>query len=619
LLPAGLFWYGYLMLLEGDVAVIFDALEDRSPEVREAAKRVMALLRPSMRDADAREGCGSPAVPEFVARRLAGGEGESLCTPDQTQLAAEVADRYLQGDSIGVGFDEVEVFRYVEPEMATLLVTVSFHRCIERAVNDCDMRYAVGNDIGSMLAAFGSRFLPDIAALTEVYVEMHPYMAAPRAEWYQTRDDNVVFFAKTGHVAVGWQIAWTIGRAGLNNVIAELVPFLDANETESRVASLELLEDVIRFLPKPHYPQYGGLTAPETDPDVVTRSVAASVKPVEVGADYETVRVFFGTNRAATGPAFPWYGSGEGELALGACEVSLPRKREIGSLNDPPFYKRNWRLNPSRFVVVLNVQPRGTQEFCTEVKARVQSSQKKEALVFVHGYRVTFEEAARRTAQLAADLGIAASLFFSWPSRGKLFSYGADATIAERAVPRVVEFLDLLSEQSGAEVIHLIAHSMGTLALTKALGEYLQRAKARSRKKFREIILAAADIDAVTFKDQIVPKIAGKERRMTLYASRRDYALLCSKWLRVDLPRAGFIEKGKPLVIAGVETVDVSAVNSEQMWGLLQGHSYVGERPAVLQDIDALLKTGLSAGERFGNVQSMLDGMPYWIMRPRVA
>jgi esterase/lipase superfamily enzyme len=127
---------------------------------------------------------------------------------------------------------------------------------------------------------------------------------------------------------------------------------------------------------------------------------------------------------------------------------------------------------------------------------------------------------------------------------------------------------------------------------------YLEARAAGTRPRFREIILAAPDIDAEIFKNDIVPRIAGKGPRLTLYASRRDYALLTSSWLRCGLSRAGFIEEGKPLVVRGVETIGVSAVNTELVWGLLQGHSYVADRPALVQDMFELLRFGKGAGER---------------------
>jgi esterase/lipase superfamily enzyme len=247
----------------------------------------------------------------------------------------------------------------------------------------------------------------------------------------------------------------------------------------------------------------------------------------------------------------------------------------------------------------------------------VNSSKNKHALVFVHGYRVSFEDAARRAAQLAEDLEIDIPLFYSWPSCVKIMGYEKDATMAERAVPEIIRFLDLIARQSGAEVVHVIAHSMGAFALSRALGDYLTTRAPTAKPAFREIILAAPDVDEDVFRKQIAPKIVNQGTQLTLYASRRDYALLCSRGLRLGLSRAGLVRSGRPVVVKGVETIDVSAVNDDFAWGMIQGHSYVGNRTPVVQDIFELLQLGKRAGERFGNKRATLDGLPYWIMKPR--
>jgi esterase/lipase superfamily enzyme len=45
----------------------------------------------------------------------------------------------------------------------------------------------------------------------------------------------------------------------------------------------------------------------------------------------------------------------------------------------------------------------------------------------VHGFNVSFENALRRTAQIAYDLDFdGAPFLFSWPSRDSLLSYASD-------------------------------------------------------------------------------------------------------------------------------------------------------------------------------------------------
>lgn len=85
-----------------------------------------------------------------------------------------------------------------------------------------------------------------------------------------------------------------------------------------------------------------------------------------------------------------------------------------------------------------------------------KQSEKKEALVFIHGYNVTFAEAARRTGQIAWDIpfeGIAG--FFSWPSSGTVLSYMVDIEKADGSVNAFKRFLCYLFENCGIEKIHI--------------------------------------------------------------------------------------------------------------------------------------------------------------------
>ena len=92
----------------------------------------------------------------------------------------------------------------------------------------------------------------------------------------------------------------------------------------------------------------------------------------------------------------------------------------------------------------------------------------------MHGYNVTFADAARRTAQIAYDLGFdGAPVFYSWPSRAGFAAYEVDRENAEWSQVDLKNFLGQFAERSQADNIFLIAHSMGSRVLTGALEDLL--------------------------------------------------------------------------------------------------------------------------------------------------
>jgi esterase/lipase superfamily enzyme len=211
---------------------------------------------------------------------------------------------------------------------------------------------------------------------------------------------------------------------------------------------------------------------------------------------------------------------------------------------------------------------------------------------FIHGYNVTFEQAALRAAQIGFDLSIRSAMaFFSWPSQGTLGGYLADAATIDASEDAITEFLVDFSERSGARTTHVIAHSMGNRGVLRAVDRIARRTRKRAGKRFGQVILAAADVDADVFRQRCAAytRVA---RRATLYVSTRDFAVEASRWLH-DFPRAGLMP---PVLVApGIDTINVANVDLTQL-----GHGYIAEARDVLADIHHLIRRDTPPEHRFG-------------------
>jgi esterase/lipase superfamily enzyme len=226
------------------------------------------------------------------------------------------------------------------------------------------------------------------------------------------------------------------------------------------------------------------------------------------------------------------------------------------------------------------------------------------AFLFVHGYNVTFADAARRTAQMAYDLRFdGAPVFYSWPSRGVTAAYTVDEQNVEWAERNLRGFLSDFFAESQARNVYLIAHSMGNRALTRALASVVeQRPDVRSR--LRQVVLTAPDIDADVFRRDIAPALIAQGAPITLYASSGDVALAASRRVH-GAPRAG--DSGRGLVLlSGIDTIDASDVDTS-----LLGHSYFAETRSVLSDMFYLFR-GMAPDKRFGLEQTDSNGLRYW-------
>ncbi len=178
------------------------------------------------------------------------------------------------------------------------------------------------------------------------------------------------------------------------------------------------------------------------------------------------IEVFFATDREATGAASPnTFFSGNrnnGELTFGTCRVTIPRNHRLGALESPRLIKFEFAPNPQKHVVLLSVTLRSEQEFFENLSACVRSSERTDALVFIHGYNVSFADAARRTAQISYDLGFhGAPILYSWPSVASVESYAVDEATIEWTVPHLKLFLKEVATKCGAQIVHVVADSMG--------------------------------------------------------------------------------------------------------------------------------------------------------------
>jgi len=347
------------------------------------------------------------------------------------------------------------------------------------------------------------------------------------------------------------------------------------------------------------------MAPPQRVPDDLGSTMGGG--PAGVDRDYVEVEVFYATDRAKTGSPQPanFYGAGRGALEYGVAGVSIPRRHQKGQLESPSWWRLEFTQDPAHHIVLLSVKPMEAAAFHGGVAARTGVDGQRNVLVFVHGFNVTFEDAVRRTGQIAYDLQFPGTpIAYSWPSQGTAapLGYTTDETNVEWTEPHLRQFLvDLKAGLGGNVRIHLVAHSMGNRALTKVLRSLAADAKTAM---FNQVVLAAPDIDRDVFERDLAPQVVRTARRTTLYASSQDRALMLSEKVH-SYVRAGQSEQ--PLVfVQGLDTVDASGVDTSAL-----GHSYIGDEPLLLNDLFLLIRHNLAPGER--NLRALPPGQQrYW-------
>jgi esterase/lipase superfamily enzyme len=329
------------------------------------------------------------------------------------------------------------------------------------------------------------------------------------------------------------------------------------------------------------------------------------------------IKVYFATDRlaAASGATAvshhftSEWNKADNHLTTGVVTVSIPPGHQEGKVERPfHLWSYEFREDPAKHVVLTQLDVLKGDDFYGALRNEfgARDDTDRSALVFIHGFNVVFDDAAYRTAQISYDLGFhGVPMMYSWPSQGKLRAYDGDEETTDWSAPHLQEFLERVARESGAKRIHVIAHSMGNRVLTRAL--FALGSEPDIQPMFENVIMAAPDVNAYIFLDQLWPGIKRAAKRFTLYASSDDEALRVSKGAKgkADFQRLG--EAGpKIVVVSGLDTIDASGIDTS-----LLGHSYVDSCAPVLSDVGMLIEKNFAPLQRKLRDRQK-EGLAYW-------
>ncbi|MEL6979907.1 MAG: alpha/beta hydrolase [Pseudomonadota bacterium] len=262
----------------------------------------------------------------------------------------------------------------------------------------------------------------------------------------------------------------------------------------------------------------------------------------------------------------------------------------------------------------------GSKELFSELQGRMRR-EKRDLLIYIHGFANTFKSAMERARQLQDYWGPVVdqsrplekvpeddrciTLAVCWPSDGKVFSgfspYAAyhddrhDAELSGLAIARMFDaFQRHIATCDPAALcnqkIHLVAHSMGVFALTHAVRRLRRIGAVQPRALiFDTAFLMAGDDedDVLSDKERLAP-LTGLSRRIYAYHSLQDLAV----WKAASViggPRIGYRgPRDFNTLPDNVISVDCSRVSRSDR-GEEAAHQYYRTRAEVLRDVQQVL------------------------------
>ena len=312
--------------------------------------------------------------------------------------------------------------------------------------------------------------------------------------------------------------------------------------------------------------------------------------------------------------------------------LRLGPTKELGRYPRIPYAVAATPGGLTRTPGVVEAHDAANRELQAEIARRLALSPRKEMVLYIHGVKNSFSDAAFTMGEMCHFLGREFVCgIFTWPAGGKhgiLFGYEEDYESSTFAVEHLRKAIRTIADTPGLERIHILAHSRGTDVLATALSElsfesYMQQTTLPQRAKLGNVVLMAPDLDIEVAPEKILAIVSdpdlpyGATRdphavfralrpfHLTIYVSPDDKALATSSWLFGSLARLGRIDTSTftPEQIELASTLGFLDVIQVRGTTDLFGHGYFVSNPKASADLIAMIRYG-SQAQRTGTAPS---------------
>jgi esterase/lipase superfamily enzyme len=260
---------------------------------------------------------------------------------------------------------------------------------------------------------------------------------------------------------------------------------------------------------------------------------------------------------------------------------------------------------------VSDVAGAARARFAKAINERLEQSSQKDVFIYVHGYKVVFENPVLVSSELWHFLGYeGAFIAFSWPSTPKSTAYFGDIDAAAGMARNLRELIEFVETSTKAERIHILGYSAGTRMVARAMEQIslINRGREADPKrlghKLENVMLVSSDIDRDVFSAYLADGILGSQRHLIIYGSQRDQALQISglvtghKRLGSTMTSSELTPAFRRLLTDNKDRISYINVSNAEDITLDNGHGYFRSSPWVSGDILMKLAYRLPPEER---------------------
>ena len=254
-----------------------------------------------------------------------------------------------------------------------------------------------------------------------------------------------------------------------------------------------------------------------------------------------------------------------------------------------------------------------SERFADAINEQLAVSKKKHVYIYVHGYKVVYENPVLVSAELWHFLGYDGTFIaYAWPSTPSKFAYIKDSDTSAGYARNLRLLLEFVAENTDAEEIHVIGYSNGTRLVLRAMEQLALIHEGESadeiwkQLRLRNVILIGSDIDRGVFGAYLSDGILNVSKHLSIYMSQYDKALGVSQFLtrRQRLGQLWGGKGGEMHPLARQALIDfrdqISFINVSDAEGsdTGNGHGYFLSSPWASSDILMTMYYGLTPEQR---------------------
>lgn len=288
-------------------------------------------------------------------------------------------------------------------------------------------------------------------------------------------------------------------------------------------------------------------------------------------------KIFIATTRQATGAEGVFFSNERSEeLGLASVVVSIPPTHTPGKIERPNMLPPD----PNRHFAIVDPTVYSSEAaFVASLDQQLLNlaAEDRNVLFYVHGYNTTLSDAILRLAQFTEDTEFdGVPVLLSWASAAKPLQYVYDINSALAARSDFLKAGEIVTRSSALQ-FDILAYSMGAFLTMEAIAQAELSGEFNPRRRIRNIVLAAPDIDTNVFRSQL-EAITHENQKIFVLVSSDDSALSISKLISGGVDRVGAADTSE-LAQTGVTVFDLSKVTDSQSGS----HAKFAASPEVVQ------------------------------------